>query len=452
MRSAWLVALVVAVALLPGTSGSPGLQNPAGPAPVTLYFHIADFQDFPVNSQEPAKDFVADSGAGITTSSTSCVPATPAGTGQSFHTLHGFSSPGFVEYQFIVQGRPRFHPERGLAYDLNLSGDTIVVHWYVSTQDGAPTAGGQNPNDAPIAVPQVVVAATMRTGGAIQIGGGGYDSGQLIAQGQSEPAMLAGPATPTVSPQLNWTVVDGRNVYEVKVPMHIQLHTVPRDGGFSLRIDTFVALPGPCTDPARGYLMPNVVSVHSSAGFRPRMDIELGQPLRVEYLHPQFVGDQLYLHTSANSPLGNYDVDANRTIVAVTGPSSAPSLYRAATVQRTHEHGAHTQPVDVTFVWPYADDGAPPGVYTVTLEVWNDQHTASAHAEASFTIGSQLKVTRCGGLNDTEFAASGNGCVTEYQDDQGNPTTPSQKSPDLQLLAPVASLAILAASRRFKQA
>ncbi|MES2154346.1 MAG: hypothetical protein V4510_04350 [bacterium] len=442
-----LALLAIAAVCLPVVDAAPGLQNPAGPSPLSLFFHIADFQDFPINTQEPAKDFVAESGAGITTSSTSCLPPSPGGTGQAYHTLHGFSTPGFVEYQYIENNRPRFHPERGLSYDLELAGDTMTMHWYLSTQTGAPSAGGQDPDSAPIVMPQVVVAATMRTGEAIQIDGGGYDTGALIASGQSAPALLAGPASPMVSPQLNWTTVDGANVYEVTVPLHIAQHTIPKEGGFALRVDTYLMVPGPCSDPSAGYLMPNVVRVHSSPGFRPRLQLQLMQPIRIEYLHPQFVGEQLYLHTSANSPLGNYDVDANHTTIAISGPTAASSVYRGATVQRTHDHGAHTQPVDITFVWPFAHDGGAPGDYVVTMETWNDQHTAVARAEARFTLGDELQVTRCGGLNATEYAASHDGCKTEYQDSQGNAITPTQKAPSAGVLV-VALLAGLAALAR----
>jgi hypothetical protein len=443
--AAVLALLAVGLASPSAQAATPGIDNPPGPAPVTLYFHIADFQDFPINTQEPAKDYVAESGQGITTSSTGCLPPTPAGTGQSFHTLYGFSSPGFVEYGYVEDNRPRFHPERGLSYDVGLAGDTLTMHWYLATDSGLPALAGRQAPGAPL--PQVVVAATLRTGENVTVDGSGYNSGTLIAQGASEPATLAGPATGQLSPGVNWTQAGGQDIYEIRVPLSIAQHVIPRAGGFSLRVDTFVAVPGPCADPSQGYLMPNFVRVHSSAGFRPRLDVRLTEPVRIEYLHPQFVGDKLYVHVSANSPWGNYDVDVrNGTRLTISGPTLAASLRLEAVVQRTHEHGAHTQPVDVTYAWPFARDGARDGAYDVVLEVQNGQHTATASASASFVLGPQLQVTRCG----SHDGGAASGCTTEAQDAFGNPVAAPQASPSPLLggLLVVLGLGAAAARRR----
>ena len=55
--------------------------------------------------------------------------------------------------------------------------------------------------------------------------------------------------------------------------------------------------------------MPNAVKVHTDPDHRPRMELSIMDPIRLEYLHPQFVGDDLVIHTSMNSAWGNYDVN-----------------------------------------------------------------------------------------------------------------------------------------------
>ncbi len=64
-------------------------------------------------------------------------------------------------------------------------------------------------------------------------------------------------------------------------------------------------------------------------------------------------------------------------------------------MQRHHEHKYHQQAVDSTYVWPYKQDRAADGLYTVDLSVWNDQRTAQAFGTAQFEIGSGL-VLGCG--------------------------------------------------------
>lgn len=444
-----ILAACALIPLLPVASAAPGISNPTDVAPVTLYFHLAGFQDFPINTQEPPAEYIVNRDAGATAATTSCIPGTPAGTGQSFHTLYGFSSPGFVEYDYIENGQPRHHAERALSNDVALEGETILLHWFVATQAGAPGAGGEDPSALPLAVPQVTVKGTLRMGEAVTLPGGGFNDGAILAEGQSDPAQLAGPATAQLSPGVNWTVVDDRNVYEILVPLTIRDMIIPQAGGFALRIDTFVSMPGVCDDPATsGSVAPHAIQVHSSPGHRPRLDVRTPAAARIDYVHPQFVGDLLYVHTSANSPFGNYDIDAANATFSITGPSTASSVRIAATTLRTHEHGRHTEPVDITFEWGFLRDSAADGEYTVKIGYSNRQHTAFATAEASFTVGDDRVVTRCGGLNATEVATAKGGCTTEHQDALGNVVTEAKGSPAASVAVVVVLLAVVVMTRR----
>jgi hypothetical protein len=440
-----------ASAAVPGID-SPGLDNPSAPTNETLFFHVIGLKEFPINTQPPIDAWTENASFGMTTFTSTCAPpGVPGGyTGRDYHTWYGFSTPGFVEYNNTADGLPRYHPERGLSYDVSLAGDTIDLHWFLSTQTGVPTIGGvPDPNAAPVVVPNVVVRGTMRAGSAIG-NLSTYDDGTLVAMGDSAPATLAAQATSGAK----WSTVDGLNVYEIVVPMTIKQATIPRLGGYTMRVDTFMPTPQ-CDDPATtGSFMPNLVKVHTSKDHRPHMDLQVTDPLKIEYMHPQFIGDDVVLHASVNSVFGNYDVDVGAAglVASISGPTPATSLYKSAVVQRYHEHEHHTEAVDVAFVWPYQKDDAAQGTYAIKLAATNLQHTATALGLADFDIGSQFKVTRCGTTNSTQAADGQTACVDELQDGQGNALSgPTSKSPasGVALLAAGVALAAIVRRRRF---
>ena len=436
----------------------PGIYNPNVSTPSTLYFHINGFQNFPINTQKPSDEFSDEVNVGLTTNTLSCVPENPGTgglTGKKYHTFYGFASPSYVEYNFTEDNKPRIHPERGLSYDVLIdpSGQFKVV-WYLSTTTRAPSQGGANPDQLPLPLPQVSVRATMRTRAEVSIGDAAFNAGQLLAQGESAPANLAGPATTDV----NFTQVNGNYVYEFVVPMAISGgNVIPKADAYNMRIDVMMKVPTCDSNPDQAF-MPNVVNVWSSPEARPRMHLSIMDPIRIEYMHPQFIGDELVIHTASNSPWGNYDVDevANSgtcyteggITLRIQGPSTARSLCRAAVVQRTHEHDHHMEAVDVSYIWPYKQDGAQDGVYTIVMEVQNDQHTATARGVAQFEIGKDLKVTRCGNSASVAGADSKNDCVNEFQNTNGESIEPPKEAASLQLLGALAMLGLAAVAAR----
>lgn len=389
-----------------------GINNPEVSTPTTLYFHMNGFQDFAINTQKPEDKYAEDSNVGLATHSFTCAgnPIPNSSPFQEFHTEYGYSSPSYVEYNFEQNGRPRTHPERGISYDAAIDpAAPFTLYWYLITSPNAGQQGSApvSPEQAPIPVPNVRVRATMRASDAISVDDNAYNNGPLIAEGITEPATLVagqviGPAGPG-HPQVTGTQIDGgKYLYEFRVPITVTSPIIPRATGYNVRIDTFMDAQGACGTNAsdQPYAMPNLVKVHTSAQYRPRMELSITNPIRLEYLHPQFVGDDLVLHTSMNSAWGNYDVnevDPDGIQVSITGPSPATSLAKAAMVQRTHEHYFHQEAVDVTYVWPYKTDRAENGLYTVEVKFMNDQRTATAAGVAQFEIGKGL-VIGCGGV------------------------------------------------------
>jgi hypothetical protein len=441
-----------------------GIKNPNASTPTTLYMHLIDFQDFPINTQKPDDRYNDASGIGLATNTATCVPKPPAGTGnpfQAFHTYYGYSSPSYVEYNFEQDGKPRTHPERGISYDAQIDQSApFYLYWYVQTSTGAPSGNlPSDPNNAPVVVPNMVVQATIRAGDAISVDDKAYNSGPELVAGKTHPATIGAgqqpvdPSSPG-SPHPDVRLVSGAPpngpyVYEFRVPMSVSTPVIPRATGYNLRIDMYMDVPTCNTSPDAA-VMANNVWPWTSAQFRPRMETSIMDPIRLEYLHPQFVGDDLVIHTSMNSAWGNYDVneqDPDGIQVSVTGPSPATSLAKAAIVQRTHEHYHHQEAVDITYVWPYKTDRAANGLYTVDVKFMNDQRTATAEGVAQFEIGKGT-VIGCGGVQEAAQRLN-NDCASQVQKDG---QTAKKSSPGLELVGVlgVVAAALAVARRRAK--
>ncbi|MFO1532449.1 MAG: hypothetical protein ABR562_01930, partial [Thermoplasmatota archaeon] len=104
----------------PASAAGTGLNNPTKATPTSLYFHIFDiFNNFAINTQVQHPGFFKVGGTNFPT-------AVTAQTNYDFNTIYGYSTSGPVEYGFIENGQPRFHPERGIASDVTIDGGAQV--------------------------------------------------------------------------------------------------------------------------------------------------------------------------------------------------------------------------------------------------------------------------------------------------------------------------------------
>ncbi|MEK6976208.1 MAG: hypothetical protein AABY18_07690 [Candidatus Thermoplasmatota archaeon] len=485
MRTRFLLVATTALLLLtaiPAQAQDVGIKNPTDPSLTTLYMHVINVQDMPINTQEPDPSFTETGEWGPTSMTLKCldpitgdIGGTGQGTGgmtsQIFHTSRGYSSPSYVEYDYrSPDGTPRTHPERGISYDAMIDpASPFTLKWYVATYNGGD--GGTPQDQIPTPTPGIVVQASIRAGEAISVDDKAYDSGPFIASGKTDPAILLpkdfpapgapGPQTwptPGDHPQVRYVnMIDGRHVYEFTIDMKLAsgVTGIQRATGFNVRIDMYLDNPAcPNQDePSAEYFMTSSIIPFTNVDNRPRMELFVTNPIRLEYLHPQFVGDDLVVHTSMNSVWGNYDVDelsdptAGGITVTIDGPSAANSLAKAALVQRFHEHYHHQEAVDVTYVWPYKTDRAANGLYTVFVSFENDQHTAKATGTAQFEVGKGT-VIGCGGVQEASQKLNDD-CAKSIQTAGQDQT---EDAPGLPLVGALAAIGAAAVLLRRRQA
>jgi hypothetical protein len=354
------------------------LAGPVSASGTVLYMHLLGGQDMPITPQAPGEDYTADDSFGAATPSLSCFPATPAvGFVDTYHTVYAYATPSHIDYgRPTGEGLPEMHPSRGLLDAVPLAGAQPVVHWYWSTQVVA------DDGMVPTPIPNVVVQVTMRAGAAISVDDVAYNTGELLAEGRSAPAVLAG----QFSSGAEHSMVDSRSVYHFTIPLEVKADAIPKEG-YNLRIDTYVLRDG-C--PAEGYFTPNVLSAHTSPGHRPRMELATVQPPRIHSLLAKQDNGTWTFDVRANSPWGGADV-ANLT-VSVQGPSEARSIEVTDYEAPAHCHcdeifAAYDEKwSDTRILWDAAGDEAKPGDYTVAVSLTNLQGTANATSSARFQI------------------------------------------------------------------
>lgn len=384
-----LLALPAALAAVaPEGSGPPVAIQATAAADRTLYVHVHRGGDFPITPGAPDPSFALDYEVGLATSSLSCVPdGTPVDglTQHQYTTFYAYAALGPARYPEAAE--PGSPLRAGLAADLRLdAARPLTLHWFLSTPFPAGDAG------APLPLPGVALRATVRLGERVSPFDVAYNQGAVVAAGETPPTTLAGPAT-TPTPGLGAQAtagasiryageVGGLPVYEATVPMPAQVATIPQDAGFNLRVDIFQRLPA-CPDPSRGYVMANAVSVHTSDGYRPRLEARELEPLRLQADLEQFVDAQV-LHIRATSPWGATDVDgANATVDASPAPAS---FLPAATAPVPPGPDGDLRPLEQTWVW---NTTVRPGSYTVRYAVASQGRAASAEAAVTFQVGAR---------------------------------------------------------------
>ncbi|HUR25659.1 MAG TPA: hypothetical protein VM327_06570 [Candidatus Thermoplasmatota archaeon] len=366
------------------------LSNPSESTPTTLYFHIFDtFNAFPINTQPMDVAFFEVGGTNFPTASHTIV-SDQAGD-YDFNTIRGFSTSGPVEYDFIENGHPRFHPERGIAADVKIDGSVQpVVYLYMDVRDLFSTDAGDPQVGLPQVLPSFTFRFTMRTGNEIGPDTD-LDAGQLLMSGQTTAHVIDTHALGQNGPFAGQTAPDGTPVYvpdesgvvEFAIPLDLASTTIPKADSFNVRIDWYQNPTGQADQDdsvAEGWMR-----LVSDAQHLPRLEMAILNPVYIEYIHPEVAAGILLIHSCVNSPWGTYDVDVANITVAVDGPS-APAALQQVISQNSHVHGLHDKCAEVTYLWRFRDEDAKNGQYDINLDVPNMRGSSLASGQAGFTV------------------------------------------------------------------
>lgn len=343
------IALLMACLLLVGPATAQKV-NPNESTESTLYFHLFDtFNKFVINTQELNADFFD---VGGTNNPTINYGATDSTVKYDLNTMYGTSTAGPVEYEFIENGRPRFHPEKGIAQDVDIDGEVpVVAYMYLDLRDIIGV------DSMPTMSPEFAVEITMREGDDTGRDAT-LDEGALLMHGSQTFHLFDSTTAPGagVNAFLDWAtymtdffgtgnpvpeapeagvsqnepfagqeingkmlvVPDSEGIVELQIPMTLDAEMIPKTEAFNVRIDWYQMeeVFGPDAF-ATGY-----IRHHASPGKQPRLEMAIMNPVYVEFLHPQVAAGTLLIHAGVNSPWGTYDVDLENMTLDVVGQAS----------------------------------------------------------------------------------------------------------------------------------
>lgn len=376
------------------------LSNPSTSTPTSLYFHIFDtFNPFPINTQPMDAEFFDVGGTSFPTLSHTIVSQQVGD--YDFNTMYGFATSGPVEYDFIENGRPRFHPERGIASDVKLDDQVQpVVYLYMDVRDlfstdseggdplgGTPGAGVWG--GLPSALPAFTFRFEMRTGNSLREED--LNAGVVLMSGATtahvidthtlaaNPA-LAGQTAPDGTPIL---VPDESGIVEWAIPLRVDSTFIPKAEAFHVRLDWYQ---NPTGDAANDDVFAQgQMRLVSDPAHLPRLSLAILNPVYIEYIHPEVAAGILLIHSCVNSPWGTYDVDVANITVSVDGPSDPQKLQQVIS-QNAHVHGLHDKCAEVTYLWRFREEGAANGDYAIRLAVPNLEGSSLASGQAGFTV------------------------------------------------------------------
>jgi hypothetical protein len=394
---ALLTVGLLSLGVLP--AGQAQLQNPDRSTPTTLYFHVFDtFNAFPINTQPMDAEFFEVGGTSFPTVSHTIVSQQVGD--YDFNTIRGFATSGPVEYDFIENGRPRFHPERGIAADVVIDPAVQpVAYLYVDVRDvfstdacdpDQPCSVSPVPLGAPNALPSFTFRYTMRTGN--EVGDDSVlDAGKTLMSGEVTAHvadthvlgmndLLAGQAAPDGTPIF---VPDEAGIIEFAIPLDVADATIPKAEAFNVRIDWFQ---NPTGDAAYDdQFAEGFMRLVSDPAHLPRLEMAIMNPVYIEYIHPEVAAGILLIHSCVNSPWGTYDVDVANITVGVSGPSTPQQLQQVIS-QNAHVHGLHDKCAEVTYLWRFREEDAKNGDYAIALDVPNLAGSSAAVGNAGFTV------------------------------------------------------------------
>jgi hypothetical protein len=346
-----------------------------------LYGHFQDILNrAPLNTQIPAADKEENLNRGFLMPVVSTRTGTDADLRFENNWFYMFSSAGFVE---IVDGQWRTHQEPGLAEEVKIVGNEILLYFYLSAypvpngdSDSSPTG-----HNVVSVMPQVGIYARMETGR-------NQFRGQLIAEGDTGAGDTAG--------RVNVITVPGSNedIYEFEVPMRVVKDTIPdvwNAPGFLVSINPYqIKGKDGSVVPKDWQVMQSDWRVRLGPKTPPRLIIETEKAMVTKAASLSLFNNAMFVRWSFISPWGSYDIDDRTLQIHLEGPSNpAPDkvgLSRPLIVKRSVDHDAHFKPVNATWRFDYQRANLADGDYKIHLSIMNLQNTYVLQEELAFKV------------------------------------------------------------------
>ncbi len=412
---ALLLALTMAFAAPAAVAQGETIKNPNDPTPTTLYFHIFDtVNKFVINTQAMDSEVFEVGGANFPTTpdfGVSQVPGTglPLNDGWDMNTIYGYSTAGPVEYGFIENGRPRFHPERGIAAQVDIdtadnnedcvalgSETPACVVMYMDPRDAFGTS------TAPTISPLMNLRLTVQEGDNPGLDAD-LDAGEDIMTGiarfhmanfnQAQAAAEGSPVQETPHPSGENTPIlypDEDGYVQVVVPMEVLQDYIPKKEAYNVRIDWFQSTDDGTSPVGKD---DQFTTGWMRLGFDPdhlaRLHMDITNPIYFSFIHPQVAANTLLIHAGGNSPWGTYDVDLDAVTIEMTheGGSKVPqNQLKKILNSNEHVHGLHDEDAQMTYLWDFREFDAPLGEYTIDMTITNDAASAVATGQAKFIV------------------------------------------------------------------
>jgi hypothetical protein len=396
-----ILVVFLAFTVPPLAAAQDTIDNPSESTPTTLYLHIFDtFHKFVINTQPMDAEFFELGGTNFPTISGTAVNSA---TGNDFdlNTIYGYSTAGPVEYDFIENGRPRFHPERGIASDVLLDRSVApLAYIYLDVRDviGNDAAPNYLPNfnvrvvvqegDDPGRDADLDLGRDIMSGDVIfDLADGDFNANAFFTEPTPIPVVPGndviagtGGTNPITGNQM--LLPDENGIVEVVIPMSVLEDKISKVDAFNIRIDWYQTVDGIVDDDqvAEGYFR-----LSATPEQVPRLEFAITNPVYLSFIHPQVAANTLLIHAGANSPWGTYDLDLENVELKITGPATPQSI-RKVLSSNEHVHGLHDQDAQLTYLWDFRDEGAPDGEYTIHMSVTNDAGSAVATGTAKFII------------------------------------------------------------------
>lgn len=284
------------------------------------------------------------------------------------------STPGFVEF---LDGGQRIHQEFGLAQDVHLAGDEMILYFYLSPFNVPNHNDRTSPVDVGV-MPRVAIDVRVDMGRHARVKDetiiAELDTGKDGLLGDSRVDMLMNP--------------DGTiPVYEFELHLPLKRHTI--EGGYLRGGYVVSIIPYQFRNEDQDVqFSQSDWRIRTGEKYLPRLVVQQQHPLVSKYAWMNIFREKLFVRWSFISVWGTYDVDPDTLRLDVTGPNGPLDSKTIEDVRLKFgvDHDTHFVPANQTWAIPFKKAQLPDGDYVATGRVQNLQGTYELVQEWRFKL------------------------------------------------------------------